>query len=587
MIRQPVVAVLGHVDSGKTEILDKIRGTGVGDREAGHITQHIGATEVPADYIRSKCADFLKSMKITLTLPGLLFIDTPGHHAFTNLRKRGGSTADLAILVVDATSGVQPQTVESLRILKSYKVPFIIAFNKTDALPGWVVHQNASVMESLKGQTPRTLQELDNRIYQMAADLSSLGYSVDRFDRVGDFTKTVSVVPCSARNNEGVIDLLAILSGLAQKFLQEKLEVGVNGPAKGTILEVKPEKGFGTTLDVLVYDGIIRKNDTIVLGGLNGVISTKVRALLKPRPLNEMRDPHERFEQVDSVSAASGVKVVAPNIDDALAGAPLRVGDDPSLIAKEMETVRFSRDALGVIAKADALGSLEALLSMLAESNIPVHKADVGEVTRRDIIDAANVSEKNKFLGAVISFNTNVPKEVTSFAEEKHIQILTGRIIYNVVDDYKEWVEAAKEEERKKELEKLPRPAKFELLKGFVFRQSDPAVVGVEVLDGVLQPNTQVIDSSGRVVGKVKGIQDKNENVNRAGKGKQVAVSIDGPTVGRQIKEGDLLFTCFNEHEYAKLKKLTLLMSESERSALDEILSIRRKSQPTWGMLVD
>lgn len=587
MIRQPVVAVLGHVDSGKTEILDKIRGTGVGDREAGHITQHIGATEVPAEFIKTKCAKLLELLKINLTLPGLLFIDTPGHHAFSNLRKRGGSTADLAILVVDARSGIQPQTVESLRILKSYKVPFIIAFNKVDVIPGWKVHEGESIIDSLREQNPSTLRELDNRIYTMAGDLAGLGYSADRFDRVTDFTKTISVVPTSAKNDEGVLDLLAILSGLAQKFLQKKLEVEVTGSAKGTILEVKPERGFGTTLDVLIYDGIIQKNDPIVLGGMDGVISTKVRALLKPKPLDEMRDPHEKFDQVNEVHAASGVKIVAPNIDGALAGAPLLVGTDESIITKELETVRFTKDALGVIAKADALGSLEALLSMLAENNIPVHKADVGKITRRDITDAANIADKNKYFGVIVSFHNAVSKELETLASEKNIHIIDGDIIYNVIDDYKEWVEKAKAEEYKKELEKLSRPAKIELLKGFVFRQSDPAVVGVEVIEGVLQSNTQIMNHEGRVVGKVKGIEDKGENISKLERGKQAAVSIDGPTVGRQIKEGELLYTCFNEKEYAKLKKLTVLMSESERQVMDEILKLRRKTHPTWGMLVD
>ncbi len=587
MIRQPIVAVLGHVDSGKTEILDRIRGTMVGEREAGHITQHIGATEVPVKFIKKRCKKLLAAMNVEVTLPGLLFIDTPGHHAFSNLRKRGGSTADLAILVIDATAGVQPQTVESLRILKSFKVPFVVAFNKIDRLKGWISQKDSSMVESMERQSPSALERLDQELYKMAADLSTLGYSADRFDRVDDFTKTVAVVPCSAKNNEGVSDLLAILSGLAQKYLTGKLEIEVSGPAKGTVLEVKPERGFGTTLDVLVYDGIIKKNDPLVVGGLRGPIRTKVRALLKPKPLNEMRDPHEKFEQVDEVHAARGVKVVAPDIDDALAGAPVMVGEDESLVEKELEKVRFAKDAIGVVAKADALGSLEALLAMLDEANIPVRKADVGAVTRRDIVDAANVAKENKFFGAILAFHTSAPKGVRRLAEGEGIEIIGGEIIYRVVEEYQEWVERAKEEERRKELEKLPRPAKFQILKGFVFRQSGPAVVGVEVGEGVLKPNVQVMNAEGDAVGRLKGIEDQGENLEEALKSKQAAVSIEGPTVGRQIEEGDTLYTFFTEREYAKLKKLTLLMSDSEKAALEEILQVRRKSKPTWGMLVE
>jgi translation initiation factor 5B len=134
-IRQPIVSVLGHVDHGKTSLLDYIRGSTVAAREAGAITQHIGATEVPINAIYNVCGELLKGKKFTL--PGLLFIDTPGHHAFTTLRIRGGSLADIAILIVDINEGFKPQTYESLRILKQYKTPFIVVANKIDAISGW------------------------------------------------------------------------------------------------------------------------------------------------------------------------------------------------------------------------------------------------------------------------------------------------------------------------------------------------------------------------------------------------------------------------------------------------------------------
>jgi len=137
MLRQPIITVLGHVDHGKTTLLDKIRKTAIAAKEAGGITQAIGTTEIPTNVIKTLCGKLLERFKIKLIISGLLFIDTPGHEAFTTLRKRGGSIADLAILVIDINEGIMPQTIESLEILKVSRIPFIIALNKIDRIKGW------------------------------------------------------------------------------------------------------------------------------------------------------------------------------------------------------------------------------------------------------------------------------------------------------------------------------------------------------------------------------------------------------------------------------------------------------------------
>ncbi|MCK4717191.1 MAG: translation initiation factor IF-2, partial [Thermoplasmata archaeon] len=311
-IRQPVVSMLGHVDHGKTTILDSIRGTTVVKREAGRITQHIGATEVPVEAIRDVCGDILKGMDITI--PGLLFIDTPGHHSFATLRSRGGALADLAVLVVDVMEGFKPQTLESIRILKQTKTPFVVAVNKVDRLQYWTPKGKGCFLTSLNSQIDEAKAELDERLYNLIGLFYEQGFSTERFDRVSDFTQNIALIPICAVEGEGIPELLLMLVGLAQRFLEENLETE-EGAAEGTILEVKDVKGWGKTLDVIVTGGTLRKGDGLVIATPKGPVETRVRGIMRPSPLDEIRDPRERFTPVDEVSAAAGVKILAPDLD--------------------------------------------------------------------------------------------------------------------------------------------------------------------------------------------------------------------------------------------------------------------------------
>ncbi|MEW6069731.1 MAG: GTP-binding protein, partial [Candidatus Thermoplasmatota archaeon] len=262
-IRQPIVSVLGHVDHGKTLLLDAIRGTRIVEKEPGRITQHIGATEVSLATIYKICGELLKGKKFKV--PGLLFIDTPGHLAFTTLRARGGALADLAILVVDVKEGVMAQTLESLNILKLYKTPFVLALNKIDLLEGWR-SRKMSFVESIKEQNDRAIKGLDEKIYELAGKFYEHGFSAERYDRIKDFTRNIAIIPVSAKSSEGIPDLLMILVGLAQKFLERQLTTEEEKTGEGVVLEVKEEKGLGKTLDVIVYNGRIAQGDIIVIG---------------------------------------------------------------------------------------------------------------------------------------------------------------------------------------------------------------------------------------------------------------------------------------------------------------------------------
>ncbi|WP_348304302.1 translation initiation factor IF-2 [Methanothrix sp.] len=584
-LRTPIVVVMGHVDHGKTTLLDKIRGTAVAKGEAGLITQHIGATEVPLDVVQDFCGShFGKEIEI----PGLLFIDTPGHHAFTSMRSRGGSLADLAVLIVDVNEGFQPQTIESLSILKRFKTPFVVAANKMDRIGGWHTTTNAPFAKSLKVQSERVSEILDTRLYELVGELYKYGFDADRYDRITDFTRTVGIVPISAITGEGVPDLLMILVGLAQRFLKDNLQLTATGPGVGTILEVKEEKGLGTTLDVILYNGEFFAGDTVIVGTSREPLVTKIRALLKPKPLTEIRS-EERFMPVKHVSAASGVKVSAPKLDNALAGSTIRVVSNPDEVEalslelkSELDAVRIDTENEGLIIKSDTIGSLEALVGELKARDIHIHYADVGPISRRDVIRAAAINDP--LLSAILGFNVDILPDALNEIQKTSVPVFSSDIIYTIIESYERWVEDQKNKMEQERLEAVIRPGAVRILPDCVFRQSKPAVVGVQVIGGIVRTQVNLMREDGANVGVIKGIQAHNENQGSATVGQEVAVSIDGPTVGRQIHEGDILYVNIPE-KHARIVELELKpkLAEDEREVLENFLEIKRKKDPFWG----
>ncbi len=593
-LRQPIVVVLGHVDHGKTSLLDKIRGTAVIKKEPGEMTQHIGASLVPASAINELTKPLRSLFNIQLKIPGLLFIDTPGHEAFSNLRKRGGSIADFAILVIDVNEGVKKQTIESIEILRSRRVPFLVAANKIDKVPGWKANEWEPYLVTIKKQSRNVVEELDKRIYRLIGELSSLGFNAERFDRVKDFTKTLAIVPVSAKTGEGIAELLAVLAGLTQRYLTQQL-MFTEGPASGVVLEVKEVVGLGTCIDTIIYNGILRRGDLIVVGGLNKPIVTKVRALLMPRPLDEMRAPEGSFMSVDEVVAASGVRISAPDLDEVIAGAPMYVipsefliNDYVKKVSEEVSLVRFKKDIEGLVIKADALGTLEAIVNTLESKGVPVRVADVGPLTKRDVIEASIVARKNKYLGVILLFNVKPLPDAEELALKEGIKILSDNLIYRLIESYEKWVNALREEERKRELLRTVFPAKIKVLPGCVFRRSDPAIVGVEVLEGVIRPGYPLMRDDGRELGVIMQVQDKGKNVLEAKKGSSVAISIRGNVmVGRHFDENDILYTNPTEEDLRTvITKFKDYLDEGVINTIKEIIEIKQRSQQLYGLSI-
>ena len=581
-LRQPIVAVLGHVDHGKTSLLDYVRGTAVVEREAGAITQHIGATEVPFDTVSKICGPLLKEG--TTNLPGLLFIDTPGHHSFSTLRSRGGALADIAVLVVDITEGFKPQTIESINILKQHKTPFILALNKIDKLPGWRT-KTGSFLANKAGQSQMVQQAFRSRIYEIIGELGNHGFDSALFTEIQDFQKTIALVPTSVKETgEGVPELFMILMGLAQKYLRGRLLLD-EGSSEGTVLEIKEEKGLGKTLGIIIYNGVLKASDTLIIGAQPEPIVTRVRSLLRPKALDEIRDPRQQFDAVETVGAAAGLKVVAPDVDGVVAGAPFYSASSEDEIDRALDRLTDAMKSNvkctdeGVVIRADAIGSLEALAYELSAVNIPIVKAVVGDVSRRDVVTADPSDEEYR---AILAFNVKVHPDAKKELHETGVKIFESDIVYRLLEDYQEWKEKIKDKQAQHLREDFSHPGKFEILEGHTFRTRDPAVVGVRVLGGRIALNQAVLRTDNSVVGHIRSLRSGEQVLKEALQGDEVAIAISEATVGRQISEGDVLYIEMDERAILKIREAGVKLDPIEEDIITEMQKIKKKDQPFW-----
>jgi translation initiation factor 5B len=592
-LRQPVVVVLGHVDSGKTSLLDQIRGTAVQSRETGGITQHIGASYFPLEIIKEMTGPlFARLEKSQFQIPGLLVIDTPGHEVFANLRMRGGSAADIAIVVADVNKGFEAQTEESIRILESRKVPFVLALNKIDQIYGWKNNDSIFIKDQMQLQASSIQETLDEKIYDVVGSLSRLGYNSEAYWRVKDFTKEVAIVPVSATQNIGIPELLAVLVGLAQQFMIKKLERHQD-EARGIVLEVKEEIGLGPSANIILLDGTLKQGDKIVLAKRDCTIVTKIKALLLPKPLDEMRDPKDKFRPVDHVISAAGLKITSSDLDGVLAGSPLYVIRNPenerylkSLVESEVKAAIIKTDSNGIILRCDTIGSLEAVVELVKKDNIPIQSADIGNITRRDVLAASAVKEKDRYIGVILGFNVKVLEEAERESIERDVKIFNEKIIYNLVRSYNDWAAYQREHADSILFGEISPICKFQFLKGYVFRRNSPAVFGAEILTGRLKQKIPIMNEQGRRIGTVHQIQEAGKNLSDASLGMQVAVSMKEPVIGRNINEGDIFYTDLSSRE-AKLLVESFLdrLNPEEQEVFQFILSKKRESDPSFGYI--
>lgn len=582
MPRQPIISVLGHVNAGKTSFLDAIRESKVCDGEAGQITQMIGATEVPLETLEDMCGNLLNQLDTDITIPGLMFIDTPGHAAFSSLRKRGGSISDIAVLMVDVEEGIQPQTEEAIKILKQSNTPFIVAVNKVDLINGWNSDEDLFT-KAIQSQPEHVQQKLDTQIYELMGELNEYDIVADRFDRIDDFQSKVAMVPMSAETGVGIPELLMVMTGLSQNYLSEELDIH-EGMGKATVLEVSEEKGMGTTADIILYDGVIEKEELLVYGTPDGVKETDIRALLEPKPLTEIREDKE-YSEVEKVTPAAGLKISAKDLDGIISGAPVRavkedeVEEAKKQIIEEMESSDFETGSHGVVVKADSLGSLEALMRELEEENIRIQKAEVGAINKNDVVKASDEKDTEK---SIFAFNVDITEQGKELIEKEEVQVFQSQVIYEIIEGYNAWKKELERQKREEKLEDTTRPAKIRIMPDHVFRSSKPAVAGTSVVKGVIKPGASLMKPDGDKVGRVKSLQEQNESIDKASKGSEVATSISNATIGRNIEEGEVLLTDITSEDYKKLKELSDLLTEGEKQLLDKIVEIKDEKNPHW-----
>jgi translation initiation factor 5B len=574
-IRQPIVTVCGHVDHGKTSLLDKIRGSSVAAAEAGGITQKISFTLFPKENIKKGC-NLLDKYNFALEIPGFLFIDTPGHAAFTNLRKRGGSLADLAILVIDINEGIKPQTAEVLQILKLNKTPFIIALNKVDSVSGWR-KVSEDLKENMEKQALHTKQNFDEKFYTFQAALNSFGFNSDLFFNVTDFTKRICLVPCSAKTGEGIPEILMVLCGLSQRFLKEKLNLAEK--AKGVILEIKKEK-TSEYLETILYDGVLKVGDEIAIASFNDPIKVKVRNMEEITPLSFS------FKPVKEATAATGLRLQLTEKADILPGMPFQIfRNNLKEIEKEFKkeiTESLKTDPEGIIVKAESLGSLEALLVLLRQENVQILKAGIGRISKSDVLQAKANLELNPINAVVLGFNAIPDEEALSL--QGNVKVITNEVVYRLIEELKKWQDEKRKEIERRRLLGMTSVFKVEILHNFVFHNSKPAVFGVRILGGKIKPEAEIINSNGENIGRIKNIQEEKSSIKEAGEGKEVAISVPGLTFDRQLKSEQFLFSDMGEKQFKNLKENKDLLSPQELSVLQEIAQVKRKEKVTWGV---
>ncbi|KAJ6418686.1 hypothetical protein OIU84_001955 [Salix udensis] len=543
-LRSPICCIMGHVDTGKTKLLDCIRGTNVQEGEAGGITQQIGATYFPAENIRERTKELKADAK--LNVPGLLVIDTPGHESFTNLRSRGSGLCDIAILVVDIMHGLEPQTIESLNLLRMRNTEFIVALNKVDRLYAWKAQRNAPIRKTLKQQSKDVQNEFDRRLMEVITQFKEQGLNTELYYKNKDMGETFNIVPTSAISGEGIPDLLLLLIQWSQKTMIEKLTF--RNEVQCTVLEVKVIEGHGTTIDVVLVNGVLHEGDQIVVCGLQGPIVTTIRALLTPHPMKELRVKGTYLHHKE-IKAAQGIKITGQGLEHAIAGTGLYVvgRDDDVEDVKEsamedMKSVmsRIDKSGEGVYVQASTLGSLEALLEFLKSPavSIPVSGIGIGPVHKKDVMKASVMLEKKKEYATILAFDVKVTPEARELSEELGVKIFIADIIYHLFDQFKAYIQNLKEEKKREAADEAVFPCVLEIIPECIFNKKDPIIMGVDVLEGILKVGTPLCVPQKDYIdlGRIASIEFNKKAVDYAKKGQKVAIKIVGTNAEEQQK---------------------------------------------------
>ncbi|CBH09468.1 translation initiation factor IF-2, putative [Trypanosoma brucei gambiense DAL972] len=585
-LRSPICCVLGHVDTGKTSLLDRIRATNVQGGEAGGITQQIGATFFPRESIVEATTDLNQKYQHQLNVPGLLVIDTPGHESFTNLRSRGSSLCDIAILVVDIMHGLEPQTRESIRLLREKKCPFIVALNKVDRLYDWVAHKDMDIEQTLSLQKPNVRDEFSTRLVQVKQELLAEGLNSELYYHNKEVRKVVSIVPTSAKTGEGICDLILLEVQLVQQFMEGK--VTYKDDLQCTILEVKPTTGYGFTIDAILINGELHEGDNICLCGQNGPVFTQIRALLTPQPMKELRVRGEYIHH-KTMKAAMGIKIAANELEYVIPGSHLlvvRPGDDKEAVAKEVMkdansiTDQLSPDGVGVTVQSSTLGSLEALLSFLNKMKIPVASASIGPLHKRHMINVLSMKRKSPRHAVVLAFDVEISDDARDIAKKNDIDMFEAKIIYHLFDMFTRYINEYEKREKDKARAIAVFPVQLTILDDAI-HNTDPIILPVKVKCGQLHPGTPLAFMRGdtpHLIGRVMSLERDKKSITVGRVGCECSVKINsgesGMTFGRQFDKSDELFSLISRPSVNAIKLFKDELTEDDINLLATLIKV-------------
>jgi translation initiation factor 5B len=567
MYKSPICSVLGHVDTGKTKLLDNFRSTNVQGHEVAGITQQIGATFFTQDKLITLTKSLLKDK---IQVPGLLIMDTPGHECFSNMRIRGGSICDMAVLVVDIMHGIEPQTLESINILKKTKTPYIVALNKLDLIYGWKT--NTKIMkDNLKEQDQDSLSNFEERVDQIKLQFAENGLNTELYYKNKNPKEFSSLVPCSAITGEGVPDLIYVLIGLVQKFMIKKITY--QDKVSASILEVRQLDGVGTVLDVILSNGILKVNDNILISTLNGTVRTQIKRLYTPKPQKEIRVKGE-LDQHQEIHASIGAKIFAENLHNTIAGTNVFVINDieeekiqklENYLNDQISHIQNYKKDIGIYIQTTSIGSIEAFSNFLDQNKIPISGMNIGPINKKDVIKIAPMVEKDKRYAVILAFDVQIHPNVKKIAEEVGVKIFEDTTIYRLYEQYKKFLDDLDNqelEEKKRQSKKdLIYPCKIKIIPKYVFRKDNPIICGVQVLDGALKVGTKLIvkkDSKKIHIGKVLTIQYNKKPVEVGKEGDEVCIKIEPDNkliqYGKQFDSSDFIYSDINQKNIDALK---------------------------------
>lgn len=573
-LKAPICCIVGHVDAGKTSLLDKLRNTNIQEKEVGGITQHIGSTFFPIQTIENSCSSIKGKFEVICNIPGILMIDTPGHSEFQSLRNVGTSICDLGILIIDIEESIQEQTKEAIKLLKEKKIPFVVAVTKLDKLYGWKTTKSSNLRDALKEQSKDMSMMLMAKLEDIKYDLSKEDINAEFYFKNSNPKQIYSIVPVSSKTGEGIADLLALLVYTAQNWMLKKILY--QDTVSCTIMESKYDKHNGYTIDVILNNGTINVGDKFVVSTITGPNICTVRNLLIPSALTQL-GKKTNWDYKDSVRASIGCKIIGSNLDGAYPGThlfPIKTSGDSADASTEADAINNANQEInavwksynfispGVFIGTQTFGELDASYSIFQKAGINVAGAYIGEPSNKfiDLIlmkTETDTLPENRIYLYFGAFNNT---DVFEYAKKNNIILLSSEVIYKLVELYK--IEKEKIiKARQNTNNNAIFPVEMVILKQYIFMKggSEHLMFGVKIKKGTLYKNTPIcIPEKNVLLGKVLNIQFEHKEKEKGEEGQEICIRLDNPNqliINRQFDVNDKLIACLSRNSIDILKR--------------------------------